>query len=81
MTHKEVKKSISEFNRFNMAILPVQGSKQNIGQIMAVVGQQSVEGQRVGFGYTKELFISLKMIMVQRAEICKELIQFRIESN
>lgn len=54
MTHKEVKKSISEFNRFNVTVTSgAKGSKQNIGQIMAVVGQQSVEGQRVGFGYTK----------------------------
>jgi DNA-directed RNA polymerase II subunit RPB1 len=54
ISHKEVKKTISEFNRFNVTVTSgAKGNKINIGQIMAVVGQQSVEGQRVGFGYTK----------------------------
>jgi len=54
LSHKEVKKSINEFNRFNITVTSgAKGGKQNIGQIMAVVGQQDVEGKRISFGYTK----------------------------
>ena len=48
ITHK----AMPSYNRLNnMVTSGSKGSKQNISQIMACVGQQNVEGQRIRFGF------------------------------
>ncbi|XP_067948896.1 DNA-directed RNA polymerase II subunit RPB1-like [Watersipora subatra] len=45
-------KSLSEFNNFkNMVVSGAKGSKINISQVIACVGQQNVEGKRIPFGF------------------------------
>ncbi|XP_068728449.1 DNA-directed RNA polymerase II subunit RPB1-like [Montipora capricornis] len=45
-------KSLSEYNNFKaMVVSGSKGSKINISQVIAVVGQQNVEGKRIPFGF------------------------------
>jgi DNA-directed RNA polymerase II subunit RPB1 len=45
-------KSLSEFNNFKaMVVSGSKGSKINISQVIACVGQQNVEGKRIPFGF------------------------------
>ncbi|KAL4221062.1 DNA-directed RNA polymerase II subunit RPB1 [Mactra antiquata] len=45
-------KSLSDFNNFKaMVVAGSKGSKINISQIIACVGQQNVEGKRIPFGF------------------------------
>ena len=47
-------KSLSEFNNFkSMVVAGAKGSKINISQVIACVGQQNVEGKRIPFGMRK----------------------------
>jgi len=51
-TGASAQKSLSEFNNFkSMVVAGSKGSKINISQIIAVVGQQNVEGKRIAFGF------------------------------
>eukprot|EP00111_Clytia_hemisphaerica_P003616 TCONS_00010312-protein len=51
-TGAEAQKSLSEFNNFkSMVVSGSKGSKINISQVIAVVGQQNVEGKRIPFGF------------------------------
>jgi DNA-directed RNA polymerase II subunit RPB1 len=51
-TGAEAQKSLSEFNNFkSMSVAGSKGSSQNISQIVACVGQQNVEGNRIPFGF------------------------------
>jgi DNA-directed RNA polymerase II subunit RPB1 len=46
-------KSLSEFNNFKaMVVAGSKGSKINISQVIACVGQQNVEGKRIPFGFS-----------------------------
>ena len=52
-SNSEVKKNLPESNRFNICVSSgAKGKSSNIGQVMALVGQQSIEGKRVPFGFT-----------------------------
>ncbi|KAH9286366.1 DNA-directed RNA polymerase II subunit RPB1 [Echinococcus granulosus] len=45
-------KSLSKYNNFNiMVVAGSKGSRINISQVIACVGQQNVEGKRVPFGF------------------------------
>ena len=45
-------KSLSEFNNFKVMVAAgSKGSKINISQVIAVVGQQNVSGKRIPFGF------------------------------
>jgi len=45
-------KSLSEFNNFKqMVVAGSKGSKINISQVIAVVGQQNVSGKRIPFHF------------------------------
>ena len=49
-----IKKELPISNRFNICVTSgAKGATDNIGQVMALVGQQSVEGTRVPFGFTR----------------------------
>ncbi|EDO39976.1 predicted protein [Nematostella vectensis] len=51
-TGGSAQKSLSEFNNFKaMVVAGSKGSKINISQVIAVVGQQNVEGKRIPFGF------------------------------
>ncbi|KAJ7351029.1 DNA-directed RNA polymerase II subunit RPB1 [Desmophyllum pertusum] len=51
-TGSSAQKSLSEFNNFKaMVVSGSKGSKINISQVIAVVGQQNVEGKRIPFGF------------------------------
>lgn len=51
-TGGSAQKSLSEFNNFKaMVVSGSKGSKINISQVIAVVGQQNVEGKRIPFGF------------------------------
>ncbi|XP_057301652.1 DNA-directed RNA polymerase II subunit RPB1-like [Hydractinia symbiolongicarpus] len=51
-TGASAQKSLSEFNNFkSMVVAGSKGSKINISQVIAVVGQQNVEGKRIPFGF------------------------------
>ena len=51
-TGSSAQKSLSEFNNFkSMVVAGSKGSNLNISQIIAVVGQQNVEGKRIPFGF------------------------------
>eukprot|EP00035_Acanthoeca_spectabilis_P006598 m.126620 g.126620 ORF g.126620 m.126620 type:complete len:1758 (-) comp13577_c0_seq1:55-5328(-) len=52
-TGKQAQKSLSNFNNFKcMVISGSKGGPMNISQVIACVGQQNVEGQRIKFGFT-----------------------------
>ncbi|KAI0233692.1 DNA-directed RNA polymerase II subunit RPB1 [Lamellibrachia satsuma] len=51
-TGSSAQKSLSEFNNFkSMVVAGSKGSKINISQVIACVGQQNVEGKRIPFGF------------------------------
>uniref|UniRef100_UPI00358E2B84 DNA-directed RNA polymerase II subunit RPB1 isoform X2 n=1 Tax=Myxine glutinosa TaxID=7769 RepID=UPI00358E2B84 len=51
-TGSSAQKSLSEYNNFkSMVVAGSKGSKINISQVIAVVGQQNVEGKRIPFGF------------------------------
>uniref|UniRef100_H2Z9D8 DNA-directed RNA polymerase subunit n=1 Tax=Ciona savignyi TaxID=51511 RepID=H2Z9D8_CIOSA len=51
-TGSSAQKSLSDFNNFKaMVVAGSKGSKINISQVIAVVGQQNVEGKRIPFGF------------------------------
>lgn len=51
-TGSAAQKSLSEFNNFKaMVVAGSKGSKINISQVIACVGQQNVEGKRIPFGF------------------------------
>ncbi|XP_072286604.1 DNA-directed RNA polymerase II subunit RPB1-like [Pyxicephalus adspersus] len=51
-TGSSAQKSLSEYNHFrSMVVSGARGSKINISQVNAVVGQQNVEGKRIPFGF------------------------------
>ena len=51
-TGGSAQKSLSEFNNFKaMVQAGSKGSKINISQVIAVVGQQNVEGKRIPFSF------------------------------
>ncbi|XP_038050606.1 DNA-directed RNA polymerase II subunit RPB1-like isoform X1 [Patiria miniata] len=51
-TGGSAQKSLSEFNNFKcMVVAGSKGSKINISQVIACVGQQNVEGKRIPFGF------------------------------
>ena len=51
-TGTAAQKSLSEFNNFKaMVVAGSKGSKINISQVIACVGQQNVEGKRIPFGF------------------------------
>ncbi|XP_064614759.1 LOW QUALITY PROTEIN: DNA-directed RNA polymerase II subunit RPB1-like [Liolophura sinensis] len=51
-TGSKAQKSLSEFNNFkSMVVAGSKGSKINISQVIACVGQQNVEGKRIPFGF------------------------------
>lgn len=51
-TGSKAQKSLSEFNNFKaMVVAGSKGSKINISQVIACVGQQNVEGKRIPFGF------------------------------
>ncbi|KAI1719686.1 RNA polymerase rpb1, domain 1 domain-containing protein [Ditylenchus destructor] len=51
-TGSSAQKSLSEFNNFKaMVVAGSKGSKINISQVIACVGQQNVEGKRIPFGF------------------------------
>ncbi|CAI4228736.1 unnamed protein product [Auanema sp. JU1783] len=51
-TGSSAQKSLSEFNNFkSMVVSGSKGSKINISQVIACVGQQNVEGKRIPFGF------------------------------
>ncbi|XP_022791172.1 DNA-directed RNA polymerase II subunit RPB1-like [Stylophora pistillata] len=51
-TGGNVLKSLPEYNNFKaMVVSGSKGSKINISQVIAVVGQQNVEGKRIPFGF------------------------------
>ena len=53
-TGASAQKSLSEFNHFkSMVVAGSKGSKINISQVIACVGQQNVEGKRIPFGFRK----------------------------
>ncbi|GAB6021132.1 DNA-directed RNA polymerase II subunit RPB1 [Chamberlinius hualienensis] len=53
-TGSSAQKSLSEFNNFKaMVVSGAKGSKINISQVIACVGQQNVEGKRIPFGFSK----------------------------
>ncbi|UYV83040.1 POLR2A [Cordylochernes scorpioides] len=53
-TGASAQKSLSEFNNFkSMVVSGAKGSKINISQVIACVGQQNVEGKRIPFGFRK----------------------------
>jgi DNA-directed RNA polymerase II subunit RPB1 len=52
-TGKQAQKSLSNFNNFKcMVVSGSKGGPMNISQVIACVGQQNVEGQRIKFGFT-----------------------------
>ena len=56
-------KSLSEFNNFKVMVAAgSKGSKINISQVIAVVGQQNVSGKRIPFGF--EHRSGFKLILV-----------------
>ncbi|CAM6031860.1 unnamed protein product, partial [Sphagnum compactum] len=53
-TGASAQKSLSENNNFkSMVVSGAKGSKINISQVIACVGQQNVEGKRIPFGFRK----------------------------
>src|SRR6218665_3766672 len=53
-TGASAQKSLSEFNNFKaMVVSGAKGSKINISQVIACVGQQNVEGKRIPYGFRK----------------------------
>ena len=47
-------KSVSKYNSFNLMVMSgAKGSKINISQVIACVGQQNVEGKRIPFGFNQ----------------------------
>ncbi|KAK6963030.1 DNA-directed RNA polymerase II subunit RPB1 [Biomphalaria glabrata] len=51
-TGSKAQQSLSEFNNFkSMVVSGSKGSKINISQVIACVGQQNVEGKRIPFGF------------------------------
>lgn len=60
---------LSEFNNFKIMVTAgSKGSKINISQVIACVGQQNVEGKRISFGFRhRTLPHSSKMTMAQKA--------------
>eukprot|EP00731_Ephydatia_muelleri_P030392 Em0021g915a len=51
-TGSSAQKSLSEFNNFKVMVSAgSKGSKINISQVIACVGQQNVEGKRIPFGF------------------------------
>ncbi|OWF51528.1 DNA-directed RNA polymerase II subunit RPB1-like [Mizuhopecten yessoensis] len=51
-TGGKAQKSLSDFNNFKaMVVAGSKGSKINISQVIACVGQQNVEGKRIPFGF------------------------------
>ncbi|CAD5225568.1 unnamed protein product [Bursaphelenchus okinawaensis] len=51
-TGSSAQRSLSEFNNFKaMVVAGSKGSKINISQVIACVGQQNVEGKRIPFGF------------------------------
>jgi DNA-directed RNA polymerase II subunit RPB1 len=51
-TGSAAQKSLSDFNNFKaMVVAGSKGSKINISQVIACVGQQNVEGKRIPFGF------------------------------
>ncbi|VDD92561.1 unnamed protein product [Enterobius vermicularis] len=51
-TGGSAQRSLSEFNKFKaMVVAGSKGSKINISQVIACVGQQNVEGKRIPFGF------------------------------
>ncbi|VDO79135.1 unnamed protein product [Soboliphyme baturini] len=51
-TGASAQKSLSEYNNFKtMVVAGSKGSKINISQVIACVGQQNVEGKRIPFGF------------------------------
>ncbi|OQV11983.1 DNA-directed RNA polymerase II subunit RPB1 [Hypsibius exemplaris] len=51
-TGSSAQKSLSDFNNFKaMVVAGAKGSKINISQVIACVGQQNVEGKRIPFGF------------------------------
>ncbi|KAL4220549.1 DNA-directed RNA polymerase II subunit RPB1 [Mactra antiquata] len=51
-TGSKAQKSLSDFNNFKaMVVAGSKGSKINISQVIACVGQQNVEGKRIPFGF------------------------------
>ncbi|VDK54176.1 unnamed protein product [Anisakis simplex] len=51
-TGGSAQRSLSEFNNFKaMVVAGSKGSKINISQVIACVGQQNVEGKRIPFGF------------------------------
>lgn len=53
-TGASAQRSLSEYNNFKaMVVAGSKGSKINISQVIACVGQQNVEGKRIPFGFRK----------------------------
>ena len=53
-TGGSAQRSLSEFNNFKaMVVSGAKGSKINISQVIACVGQQNVEGKRIPFGFQR----------------------------
>ncbi|XP_055335643.1 DNA-directed RNA polymerase II subunit RPB1-like [Paramacrobiotus metropolitanus] len=51
-TGSSAQKSLSDYNNFKaMVVAGSKGSKINISQVIACVGQQNVEGKRIPFGF------------------------------
>lgn len=51
-TGSKAQQSLSDFNNFkSMVVAGSKGSKINISQVIACVGQQNVEGKRIPFGF------------------------------
>ena len=51
-TGSSAQRSLSEFNNFKIMVTAgSKGSKINISQVIACVGQQNVEGKRIPFGF------------------------------
>ncbi|KAJ8310654.1 hypothetical protein KUTeg_012519 [Tegillarca granosa] len=51
-TGSKAQKSLSDYNNFKaMVVAGSKGSKINISQVIACVGQQNVEGKRIPFGF------------------------------
>ena len=59
-----------------------KGSNINIGQMIACLGQQNVEGKRIPYGFTnRTLPISINLMMVQVVEDSLKQFCKRTESN
>ncbi len=79
-TGTAAQKSLSDFNSFKaMVVAGSKGSKINISQVIACVGQQNVEGKRIPFGFKHrtlphfiKVFLQVQLIAFS-LEMCNRL--------